>query len=204
VDVYATNDTDLVIDINGYFAPQASLEPRGVMVLDANNNVLGSLVDAVEGFGGSAAPNGVTVLRNGYWVNLEFTGHFFTGYRSAGGSLVIYWTTDTCSGNAYLGTISAGKAMGSKIVIYSGQANSFYVPSGSDIVVPSRSTDAIINSRELAVDQNGESTPGASSCLSTSPNLSVVGWPLSPFDVSVLGWTITGNPAHVAGPIKFQ
>ncbi len=185
----------------GVVGPQGPAGPGAISVLDANNNVLGTLIglaDTKSPF--SPAPNGVVVYRNGYFINLEFGGNFPVAIYTN----VSLWTSATCSGTGYLSLFADSSPnfpskIGTKIVIYSGQTNSLYVPAGSGPSLASSLVPSGLQSLE-----NGLFGDGSSNCQTQTP-LPSNGWLLSPFNASTtLGWSVSGNPLGVAGPIKFQ
>jgi hypothetical protein len=164
--------------------------------------VLGTLIGLAPTAPSNGMPNGVVVYKNGYFITLEFSGKFPIGVFTGDLVLRILWTSTTCSGNGYLWDNNGhgGIVMGTKIVIYSGQTNSLYVPSGAGASATSTLAPGF-QSLEFtgAVD-------GSSSC---QPNSGLIssgsGWLLSPINASTaLGWSVSGNPLGVAGPIKFQ
>jgi hypothetical protein len=166
-------------------------ESGSVSVLDANGNVLGALVGLAPS--NILAPNGVTVFRNGYFININFSGTFpiaLSGYPG-----FIDWSGANCTGTGYLVTstsIQAGNSMGTTVVVYLGQANTFYVTSGQAEAIEAP------KSGEIAL-ANGSSTCQGSGVPASA------GFPLSPFNAAAtLGWNLSGNPLSVAGPIKFQ
>jgi len=187
--------------------------PGAISVLDANNNVLGTLLGLSSSqvlFASSPfLPNAALVYRNGYFVLLDFSGKFPVGL----GSTQIEWTGTTCSGDAYLSDANApvgGFVMAARVVIYSGQSNLLYVPSGSGTSITSTVTPVIQSVETIGLilpgNQPGPNPDGSSNCRSGLPLPTTrSGWLLSPFDASTtLGWSVSGNPLGVAGPIKFQ
>jgi len=154
--------------------------------LDANNNVLGTLVGLTMPSG--LIPAGLTVYRNGYFVNLYFSGQFPAAFGSMTSAFIL-WTGSNCSGNGYL-IAGGGSQTTSRIVVYSVANNSLYVPSGSGVVTAI--TYPVYSSFE-----------SYASCFSTNGS-GYSGYALTPFNAATLGWTLSGNPLSVAGPIKFQ
>jgi hypothetical protein len=191
-------------DVATFIVTIAALQSQGsgsVRVLDANDHVLGTVVGMLTDALLQQPPNGVVIYSNGYFIGLLFSGRFPAGLGAQ-----IYWTGSNCSGNGYLSDFNAPRAgvvMGTKVVIYSGQTNALYVPSGAGASVASilaGTVHSIENSGQL----NGTYPDGSSDCSNGAFNSST-GWLLSPFNAStMLGWTLSGNPLGVPGPIKFQ
>ena len=184
----------------GPTGPQGPPGPGAISVLDANNNVLGTLMGLAGGPSPYFQPNGVIIYKNGYFVSLEFSGKFPVAFETGGH---IFWTGTACSGTGYLIAPGVGFVTGTKIVLYSGQANALYVPSGTTASVTSTLLPSI-SSGEGGGAPDGTNPDGSSTCGATAGG-EYGGWLLSPFDAaSALGWSLSGNPLNVAGPIKFQ
>jgi hypothetical protein len=157
--------------------------PGGIQVFDANNDVLGK-------FAGLDEMKGVVVFKNGFFIPLLFNGRF--------ASWGITWTGPNCTGTPSMSLFGSGPhtAAGNTIV-YSAQANTFYAvggpgASGFGVEVARRSVE-------------GVDDDGTSRCFTWDYVGSDDGWSLTPIDVGIaLGWAVTGSPARVAGPIKFQ
>jgi len=167
----------------GATGPQGT--PGAGSVKDANGNVLGTLV----GFTGN---NFVTIYKSGYFVTVGMGGKFPVSQ--------IWWTGSSCSGTGYLndgqGGVSLGTApqMYNKTVLYSGSANSLLVPVGSGAQVVS------VNATMASIEDPG-ATDGSTSCFSSPSSDS--GWQLTTFNaVTTLGWTLSGNPLALAGPLQ--
>jgi len=179
----------------GAAGPQGSQGPAGtgLSVYDANNNLLGNLIGSFS--------NGVVVYRNGYYVSLLFSGKFPVSQ--------IWWSNSGCTGTGYLNDGNSGYGgyvMGTTQVIYSRQTNSLYVPAGAGASVTSVN-GGTIRSIENSGTQGGPPNyisadpDGSSNCSSTSG--SAGGWLLSPLNAATaLGWSVSGLPLSVAGPIK--
>jgi hypothetical protein len=157
----------------GLTGPQGPAGPSGsggLSVLDANNNVLGSLVGLSSPFSGNTnnVPSGVIVYRNGYFIDLNFSGQFPFGFGQAGVT-TISWSGANCSGNGYLLSGGSGLVTG-KIVIYSLQNNALYVPSGSG---PTFTSTSIPGSSVLSEEENAGAP--VSFCNSSAALEEVVG-----------------------------
>jgi hypothetical protein len=167
----------------GATGPQGT--PGAGSVKDANGNVLGTLV-------GFTFNNFVIIYKSGYFITVGMGGKFPVSQ--------IWWTGSSCSGTGYLndgqGGVTLGNApqMYNKTVLYSGSTNSLLVPVGSGAQVVS------INAT-IASSEDFGPTDGSSSC-SSSPG-STSGWQLTTFNAATtLGWTLSGNPLAVAGPLQ--
>ena len=96
-------------------------------MLDANDNVLGTLIDLFPVGPGVEPPNGVVIFTNDYFIRVHFSGKFPVGL----GGEQLWWTDANCMGHGYLDDRQGlGNVMGTRVVIYSGQTNSLYVPFG--------------------------------------------------------------------------
>ncbi|CAG7857389.1 hypothetical protein MCAMS1_02190 [biofilm metagenome] len=185
----------------GPTGPQGSAGTGGgVSVLDANNNVLGVLI----GFN----RNGVLVYKNGFFVSVLFSGKFPVTQ--------MWWTGANCTGTPVLNDGNGddgGFVMGTKIVVYSRLSNTLYVPTATGTGVSANSATSVGPIALQSIENGGLSTgapdfirsnpDGSADCTSNSGNRG--GWNLTAINPSTaLGWTVTGTPASVAGPIKFQ
>jgi hypothetical protein len=162
----------------GATGPQGT--PGAGSVKDANGNVLGTLV----GFTGN---NFVTIYKSGYFITVGMGGKFPVSQ--------MWWTGSSCSGTGYLNDGQGGGAqMYNHTVLYSGSTNSLLVPVGSGAqVVSSNATIASLEDPGV--------TDGSSNCFSTAG--STPGWQLTTFNaVTTLGWTLSGNPLALAGPLQ--
>jgi hypothetical protein len=173
----------------GSVGPQGPMGPAGsggLTALDANKNVLGTVVSLT-------APVFVYLYRNGYFVQLNFDGSLWLG-PSAG---VLYYSGANCTGTPYVQNIYNGLASaGSNFVYYSTQNNSFYVLLGGGPPVP---FSGIVQSAEYL----GNGSNFVCSAITQIPP-GITGWSLSPFNSALLGWNLSGNPVKVPGPISFQ
>ena len=119
----------------------------------------------------------MTVYRNGYIVSLNFDGSI--------SPTLIYWTGANCSGTPYFENAANGKTS-NRIVYYAALNNTLYVTS----VLPSTGFQANSADRTAPPCDSSFSAP-------------LIGWALTPFDSTVLGWQLSGTPLSVSGPIKF-
>ena len=193
--MFGDGSTQVTATLAGPQGPQGAIGPAGpggVTVSDANNNVLGSLAGfPAINFNSTGLPNSVWVFRNGYFVNVSFSGNFQVG----GFGSVIYWTGANCTGS---GILQGSGITSTRFVTYSNQNNSFYVVSGSGIAPTS---PVAIASQESF---SSPSLPGVSNCTNV-PGGQAIGFSLSSINASTtFGWNLAGNPLSVAGPIKFQ
>ena len=151
---------------------------NGLLVKDANGNVVGTLL---------GSPSGATfsVYKSGYFVNVNTDGTFPPAH--------IWWASaSSCAGTPYLDDGNGG--LGGitnygKNVVWSGAANSFYIPSGTNVnsVVTSVGAGAANPSIEKA-----DNAAGSYECDTNSSASSYGGWTLSEFNPSTtLGWTLT-------------
>jgi hypothetical protein len=158
--------------------------------------VLGTLI----GFDNNTA----LVFKNGYFVSVDFSGKFPVSQ--------IWWTANNCTGTGYLNDgngANAGYVMGTEVVIFSGQTNSLYVPTGagaSATSIPAPGIQSIENSGLTTGPPNFiSSNPDGSSNCSSQASATHGGWPLTALNAATaLGWTVSGTPLEVAGPLKFQ
>jgi hypothetical protein len=167
----------------GATGPQGT--PGAGSVKDANGTVLGTLV----GFTGN---NFVTIYKSGYFVTVGIGGKFPVSQ--------IWWAGSSCTGTGYLndgqGGVSLGTApqMYNKTVLYSGSANSLLVPVGSGAQVVS------VNATMASIEDPGP-TDGSTTCFSAPSSDS--GWQLTTFNAATtIGWTLSGNPLAIAGPLQ--
>jgi hypothetical protein len=172
----------------------------GLSVLDANNNVLGNLIGFNE--------NGSLIYKNGFIITILFSGKFPVSQ--------IWWTGSNCTGTPVLNDgngNNGGDVMGTKVVVYSRQANTLYVPTATGSGVSANSATSVGVNGIQSIENSGltsgppdfiRSNPdGSGNCSSSVGNRG--GWSLSVINpATVLGWTVNGTPASVAGPIKFQ
>jgi hypothetical protein len=181
--------------LQGPVGPQGSQGVQGAVagtVKDALGNVLGTLL-WISG-------TDVTVYVKGYMVTVGITGQF--------ASFSLDWTSATCDGTAYLdtnvGPITTNfPSTYTKVVLYSAQANALMVPVGS------QATAVAVNTTIEAYETAGYGAPddtyadGVSNCNSTGGAVSASGWQLVAIDsLTTLGWTTSGNPLSVAGPLQ--
>ncbi len=175
----------------GPIGPPGPPGGTGITVLDADGHALGTLVDL---FG---APGGVRVFKNGYFINLHLSGIFAVGMGHQ-----FLWNDVNCSGTAHLGdgTQSGGVLVSTNAVVYSAQSNATYTPTGA---AGSTATSTVLP-LVWAFEQPGEN--GHSQCFTYPQAVTILGgWSLSPFDAAAtLGWTVSGNPLRVAGPLQFS
>jgi hypothetical protein len=151
---------------------------NGLLVKDANGNVVGTLL-------GNPSGATFTIYKSGYIVNVNIDGTFPSAH--------IWWTSaSSCAGMPYLNDGNGG--LGgipnyAKTVVWSGAANSFYIPSGSSVnsVVTSVGAGSANPSFEKP-----DNAAGSYECNTNSAAASYGGWALSDFNPSVtLGWTLT-------------
>jgi hypothetical protein len=169
----------------GLQGPQGATGPAGgaAQVKDATGTVLGTLV----GFG----RNEIEVYKSGYISRIHPSGKFPVSQ--------IYWTGAACTGSAYLnsgqGNITDGKfaPMYSKTVVFSSSANSLMVASGA------QPQTATVNFTAASIE-NRDDLDGTGTCSVSTGNVS--GWPLTAISGPTLGWTVSGTPLSVAGPLQ--
>ena len=175
----------------GPIGPAGPPGEGGIAVSDASGHALGTLVDLL------GAPGGVRVLENGYFITLHLSGILAIGMGHQ-----FLWSDVNCSGTPYLGdgTQSGGVLISTNAVVYSAESNATYTPAGT---AGSTATSTVLPV-VWAVEQPGEN--GRSQCFTYPQAVTILGgWPLSPFDVpATLGWTVSGNPLKVAGPLQFS
>jgi hypothetical protein len=166
------------------------LGQNGVKVLDGNKKDLGTLVGLTPGL----SPRSFNVFRSGYFIAMRFDGYVQAAFDP---SFVLMWTGPNCTGGVFL-LGGPNDAISTHIVLYSGQANQFYVPSGSGaLTTPQTVTGQSFEQGTINLD-------GGSICYNTG-DVQFPVWELSPFDVKEkLGWDVSGNPARVAAPITLS
>jgi hypothetical protein len=188
--------------VNCAAGPQGPPGPAAPVVKDANGHALGTLI--------SLSQTDVTVYTNGYFVAVGITGLFPVGdiFGGAGAYFEIDWSGTSCDGTPYWNY--GGNPIKTnfpttytKAVVYSAQANQLMVPAGTGPVATA------VNYSQNSQEYAGYAAPdytyadGLSYC---SPDTSAVltsGWQLVAIDpASTLGWTVTGNPLSVAGPLE--
>jgi hypothetical protein len=150
----------------------------GFLVKDANGNEIGTLV-------GNPSGSALTIYKSGYFVSVNADGTFPSAH--------IWWaSSSSCAGTPYLYDGNGG--LGgipnyAKTVVWSGSANSFYIPSGTNVnnVVTSVGAGAANPSIEKP-----DNEAGSYECDTNSYASSYGGWTLSEFNPSTtLGWTLT-------------
>lgn len=187
------------------------------VVTDANGNVLGRLLS----FNGTD----LTIDAKGYLITVSIMGRFPVGYtqpptpspqqlldlplRTQQG---ILWTGTACNGTAYLDAGYGEEIFGTnfptiytKTVVYSAETNSLMVPSGTGVVATASNISD--GSEEFAGYYSATQTyvyaDGVSFCYAngrTQP-----GWRLVAINpATALGWTVSGDPLSLAGPLQFQ
>jgi hypothetical protein len=154
ISAFATNDTDLIVDINGYFAPPAtstlqfySLFPCRVLDTRNPNGTFGgpSLPGGIiRSFPIPSSPCGVPVNAGAYSLNVTVVPHGELGYLTAWPAGVTQPVVSTL--NSLDGTVLANAAI---------------VPAGTGGAVSFFAT----NTTDLVVDINGYFAPPASSGL---------------------------------------
>jgi hypothetical protein len=160
-------------------------------VLDANNNVLGTVV----GISSMSGPyDAITLFSKGYFVRVNLDGSF-----PIGSGYPLSWSGPNCTGSVYLNdgryTQTGGAVTAANNVLFSAQTNSFYVPAGTG------STAASLPGISANYVENDIG------CYATefAPTGVISAWPLAPFDIAgTLGWKVGGSPLHLAGPLKFR
>jgi hypothetical protein len=196
--------------VNCAAGPQGPPGPASPVVRDANGNVLGTLISL-----GGFSNTDVTIYTNGYFVTVGITGLFPVGPNWLGSAAPeyptigeIFWSGAGCTGTAAIQALpgGGGSSTFTKSVLYSAQANALMVPAGTGITATSVSLNEV--SSEYFWSNNPPypvPTDGVSFCSSGSssnPN-SMSGWQLVAIDpATTLGWTVSGNPLSVAGPLQ--
>jgi hypothetical protein len=169
-----------------------SVGSGSVKVLDGQNHVLGTVLGLTPSLPNEFAPNSVVVFKNGYFVALQFDGTFPVGFEYGN---QIFWTGANCTGDAYN---SSESPMGRRLVVYSRQSNSLYIPAGTAASPPAVTVAAL--SIESGSGENSTCSNAQSGTTFTE-----TGVLLAPFDAQTsLGWNLCGEPLHVMGPIAFK
>jgi hypothetical protein len=189
--------------VNCAAGPQGPPGPASPVVKDANGNVLGTLV-AVGGINGTDA----TIYTRGYFVTVGITGQFMVGSLSPD-TQEIDWSGTACNGTAFLpspsyNTITTNFPITyAKAVLYSAQANLLMVPVSTGVTATAVNYSA--NSSEFA----GYGAPdysyadGVSNCEPSGGSFPASGWQMVAINpATALGWTVSGNPLSVAGPLQ--
>jgi hypothetical protein len=188
--------------VNCIAGPQGPPGTSAPVVKDANGNVLGTLI-SLGGFNGTD----VKIYTKGYFVTVGINGLFPVGPQTLNNNTEIDWSGTACNGTAYMETANGLPIITNfpntytKTVVYSAQANVLMIPAGTGVSITAVNYSA--NSSEIA----GFGTPdytdvdGVSYC---SPRVSTTsGWPLVAINpATTLGWTVSGNPLSVAGPLQ--
>jgi len=184
--------------VSGPSGPQGPAG-NGLLVKDANGNVIGTLL---------GNPTGATlsVYKSGYIINVNIDGTFPPA--------LLWWSNSSnCSGTPYLNDGSSGLGgipTYAKTVVWSGVANSFFAPSGSN--VNSVITSVIAGAANPSIETPDNPT-GSFECDTNSSATNYAGWTLSEFNPSsTLGWTLmdctvlaNGQPQSescLAGPLQ--
>jgi hypothetical protein len=197
-----TGSTGLAnLTMNGSCIGCGSVGPasNGLLVKDGNGSVIGTLL---------GSPSGATfaVYKSGYIVNVNIDGTFPPAH--------LWWSNSSaCSGTPYLNDGNGGLGgipTYAKTIVWSGAANSFYIPSGNSVngVVTSVSAGAANPSIERF-----DNATGSFECEANSNTSSYGGWALTEFNpATALGWSLTtctvlanGQPQSescLAGPLQ--
>jgi hypothetical protein len=167
---------------------------QAIQISDGNNNVLGR-------FAGLYDDRGAFVYKDGYFARVFLSGAFRSAY--------LLWTGPNCTGTPFLAGGLPGVMSGTHVIQYSGITNGFYVVSGPGVAAPALSQVAILSKESPGGDvspENGWPTSESDGSAYCRPNVgNFDAWALTPIDLgAALGWTVTGWPAHVPGPIRFQ
>jgi hypothetical protein len=97
----------------------------------------------------------------------------------------------------YLASGGVDWLMSRRMIIFSRQANSFYVASGTG------ENAAATASQQLAESIETGGPNGSSTCYNHP--YTIIGWLLAPFDASQrLNWELTGDPLRLTGPVDFK
>ncbi len=190
----------------GAAGPTGPQGPAGAgTVRDANGNVLGSLIS----MGGKNGTD-VTVYTKGYFVTVGILGLFPV-------TNAIDWSGTNCTGTAYLDTgyLEPGDSAVTpdlpstytKSVVYSAHANSLMVPvstgglTASAVNVSTKTVESQVAWATISTIADGVSycTPTADYGGTTG---NTIAWPLVNITGATLGWTTSGNPLSVAGPLQ--
>jgi hypothetical protein len=151
-----------------------------LIVKDANGAALGTLL----GFNGD---NSINIYTTGkYIVSINLDGTFFPAQ--------VWWTGANCTGTPFLN--DGGEAQNgtespiyTKSVSFDGMQNSLFVATGSGIQV-----DSTINHPFNSIENP--------TCMAQTPTYTSSGWAITDITGATLGWTLTGNPLHAAGPLQ--
>jgi len=185
----------------------------GLIVKDAKGNALGTMI--------AMAGTDVTIYTSGYFVTVGISGEFpvatapflislngiYPGYSE------ILWSDASCGGSgsatAYLDTQGIATTnfptMYAKDVIYSASTNQLMLPVVTAGQVTATSATFTLSSVEYAGYNSPDYTfaDGVSWCYVPGGTASETGWQLAPINpATVLGWTVSGTPLQVAGPLQ--
>ncbi len=151
---------------------------NGLLVKDANGNVIGTLL---------GNPTGATfpIYNSGYILNVNIDGTFPAAH--------LWWSNSSgCSGTPYLNDENGGLGgvpTYAKTVVWSGAANSFYIPSRNSVNSVVTSVGAGASNPSIEKPDNAT---GAFECETNSATTGYGGWALSEFNpTATLGWTLT-------------
>jgi len=125
----------------------------------------------------------------------------------------ILWSDASCGGSgsatAYLDAQGIATTnfptMYAKDVIYSASTNQLMLPVVTAGQVTATSATFTLSSVEYAGYNSPDYTfaDGVSWCYVSGGTASETGWQLAPIDpATVLGWTVSGTPLQVAGPLQ--
>jgi hypothetical protein len=173
----------------GPTGPTGAAGAVGGVVKDANGLTLGVLI-------GWPNNNVVIVAKNGYRVHLALDGRLVSAHQ-------FIYTAASCAGTLLgvnTATTSATQpSAGTKNIMFNGQNNTAYVPTGAgtfqvgtlNTSVPGTATFYSFNQGTLAGSCNSWGGTSAGYWTLTSVNLN-----------TLLGWTVSGSPLTVPGPLQ--
>jgi hypothetical protein len=172
----------------------AALAAPAPEVFDAGGRVLGTLVQ----FPSPAAPyDSALVLARGWLVRVNLDGTFPVGTGTR-----LFWTVQGCAGHPWLQDPSGGIGItGARFIAFSKVSNSFWSPymPGATSVEPAQPAVLALSA------ETGDGCDLLQYQDAWTPGITIAGWPLAPLDVArVLGWSVSGNPLHLAGPLAIR
>jgi hypothetical protein len=144
----------------------------GLIVKDASGNPLGTVLTM------NTRGSSVTVYTSSkYILTVNIDGSFTTAQ--------IYWKNSTCTSGPGVLNSTVGSLASTRAVVFSGANNAFYVPSGSGVATGTANAGyGFLENPTCGANTGGN------------------GFVLTPISAATLGITVTGNPAHVAGPLQ--
>jgi hypothetical protein len=166
----------------GPTGPTGPAGVSGTALVDGNGNNVGNMI-------GFLAPDGFTVLKNGYIFELNADGFFDNTPNS------VFFTGAGCTGTPYQDATTVGALRVAKAVLYRVGLNTMYEGAGA--------VNGVVTSIASPTLQSRFNNTGAGVCVAVTTPLTAV-WPLQVLTPATIGITASGNPLRTAFPVRLQ